>query len=609
MSWTEVFPVFTEDQVDEFEAEATLPERQELEEWYGIARVINPRPECREIVSLSLFWKNVRGGDPDLPVPTRELMMNAVELGLAKRFNPWDHYVKPLLELTPVLLEKFPELSIRVHLASDLEFLADELAGAGCEVHLMKSPSLRFAPGGLWRFLPFEEEGKLVTVTDVDRLNDLEGDLERTRTMEIAGVAAWRVPVPTDTTGDRKVCYLPFMGCQFGVQGGHLEVRRLLDAFTWHARRGTAEHMVIMPNCGPLPIQSHEWPSYGFDEFFMTVAAYPRLAQEGMLTFVPSTARSQLLALDVEYVTWGNPRSELVYFAAGRCCGGPEASPAAGQAPVLGIAEIDADDEDPEPVDPVVGLLYLTRGPVHHPEIWREWVNGDRSRVRHFAHVKHPETLTGGDFLASHRIEERVATEWGGVSLVRATLAMLRAGLEHPDLTHFALVSESCVPVRPLHDLLRSLKYDPRSRLRVTPWEDMRKRDLLKAQRVEKLPGIRKELAHFQDQWMILNRADAEILVADDRTESFEETFAPDECYFATVMAAAGHAPLSHFANRSVTWTDWERSEGHPNQFNKVSPRVAARISESGCFFARKFPAESDIGSYGLHRTRETAVD
>jgi hypothetical protein len=47
MSWTEVLPVFTEEQVDEFDAEATLPERQELEEWYGVARVINPRPECR----------------------------------------------------------------------------------------------------------------------------------------------------------------------------------------------------------------------------------------------------------------------------------------------------------------------------------------------------------------------------------------------------------------------------------------------------------------------------------------------------------------------------------------------------------------------------------
>ena len=50
----------------------------------------------------------------------------------------------------------------------------------------MKSSSINFAPGGLWRFLPFGEEGKIVTVADVDRLNDLEGDLARSRAMEQA---------------------------------------------------------------------------------------------------------------------------------------------------------------------------------------------------------------------------------------------------------------------------------------------------------------------------------------------------------------------------------------------------------------------------------------
>src|SRR5690606_26723383 len=108
---------------------------------------------------------------------------------------------------------------------------------------------------------------KLVTVTDVDRLHGLESDIERTRAMERAGVAAWRVPLPTDMTGDHQVRYLPFMGCHFGVMGGLVESRRLLDAFTWHARRGSMEHRAMLPACGPLPIHSHSWPSYGFDEY------------------------------------------------------------------------------------------------------------------------------------------------------------------------------------------------------------------------------------------------------------------------------------------------------------------------------------------------------
>ena len=172
MSWTDVFPVFTEEMVDDFHDNATTADKALLEEYYGVEKVLNPQPHLPEIVSTSLFWKNVRAGSPELPSPTREILQNAVELGLAERFNPWDHYVQPLLDLTPDLRVRFPETSIRVYLAKDLEFLSEELVAAGCEVYLMKSSSINFAPGGLWRFLPFEEEGKTVVLTDIDRLND-----------------------------------------------------------------------------------------------------------------------------------------------------------------------------------------------------------------------------------------------------------------------------------------------------------------------------------------------------------------------------------------------------------------------------------------------------
>lgn len=46
----------------------------------------------------------------------------------------------------------------------------------------------------------------------------------------------------------------------------------------------------------------------------MLAGLYPRMAPRGTLTFVPSDAQSTLLPLDIEYVTWANRRSELVYF-------------------------------------------------------------------------------------------------------------------------------------------------------------------------------------------------------------------------------------------------------------------------------------------------------
>lgn len=606
MSWTDVFPVFTEDQVDEFLAEATLPEKAQLEEWYGIERVINSQPEKREIVSVSLFWKNVRAGDPDLPTPTKELLQNAVELGLAERFNPWDHYILPLLTLAPGILENNPEATIRVHLAKDLEFLVDELVEAGLEVYLMKSSSINFAPGGLWRFLPFSEEGKLVTISDTDRLNEIESDLIRTRTMAQSGVGAWRVPVPTDLTGDFRVCYLPFMGCQFGVQGGIFEVRELLDAFTWQAQQGKVEGNVLFPNCGPLPILSQLWPSYGFDEFFMNVAAYPRIAQHGMHTYVPGSASSQLLTLDIEYCTWGNPASEVVYFPGGSCCGQIPTHVPEGEAPPFEVVDEEMKEaaEIPAPpmIEPKIAFLLLTRDEVNHSEIWEDYLTqaGDRAGV--FAHPKNPEILKKDSWLREHLIDDLQETEWAGVSIVRATLALLKAAVDDGKFTHFLLVSESCVPVRPFEELSRSLTLDPRTRMFVKSWHDERKHNILRAQRVENLKEIRKELAHFQAQWMCLSREDADLICENDLTESFENCFAPDEFYFATALAVLGRPPLHSVANRHLTWTDWSAIEKkHPGEFTLVTPLLAARIAESGCFFARKFPADSNIGSFNLH--------
>lgn len=620
MSWTDVFPVFTEEMMDEFHEQATAADKALLEEWYGVERILNPLPHLTEIVSMSLFWKNVREGEPELPLPTRERLQNAVELGLAERFNPWDHYVQPLLELTPALREQFPETSIRVYLAKDLEFLADELVTAGCEVYLMKSSSINFAPGGLWRFLPFEEEGKTIIVTDVDRLNELESDLTRTRAMSQAGVGAWRVPVPIDLSGGHEVSYLPFMGCQFGVQGGLVNVRELLDAFTWNAREERLDASVIYPDCGPLPIQGSAWPSYGFDEYFMNVAIYPRLAQDGMLTFVPSGASSQLLALDVEYCTWGNPASELVYFSTGSCCGGSapfdvpqEGTPAEGRDETLvpegDRIEFPLPEEEEEPAEPAeemaeppkVAFLFLTRGELNHPKVWQDYLDSAEGQTSIFAHVKEQEYLSESSFLKPHLISEQVETSWADISLVQATLELLKAALEDSDATHFMLLSESCVPVRPFADLSYSLQLDPRSRMRYEPWAEMHKRDVLKAQRLEKLRSIRKELAYFQQQWMLLSREDALCVTESDHTTSFAEMFAPDECYFATLLSMKGRNLRQHVANRATTWKRFDPAKAHPHEYAHISQSAVAQIAESGCFFARKFRAGSNIGEFGLH--------
>lgn len=391
-----------------------------------------------------------------------------------------------------------------------------------------------------------------------------------------------------------------------------MEARQLLAAFTWHAIRGNIDSTAIFPGCGLLTIQAHTWPSYGFDEFFMTVAAYPRLAQYGMLTFVPSFAKSQILTLDVEYVTWGNPASEVVYFANGNCCGVNMEAPVLEETMVEGsdvmiefpeAVVTDVEGEVPEEAGPrpKVTFIFLTRGDVHQHDIWSDYLAEANGKATVLAHTVDVGLLGESSFLRDRQIRKRVDTSWGSISLVRATLELLREALEDSDATHFMLVSESCVPVRSFRALSNSLSMDSRSRMHVQPWEEVRRRNLLKAQRLENLPGIRKEIAHFQDQWMCLDREDALLVTEKDWTSSFESVLAPDEAYFATVLAASGKPPLQALVNRAITWTEWERGGVNPLDVQRVPPRLAAQIVDSGCYFARKFGARSDIGRWNLH--------
>lgn len=313
MSWTDVFPILTDQMVEEFTADATLEDKEELEGFHGVAEVFNPQDKPH-VVSCSLFWKNVRNGDSDLPEPTTELMKKASEMGLALRHDPWEHYVLPLQREVPELRERLPDVAFRVYLANDLEFLIPALVKAGCEVFLMKGSSIRMAPGALWRYLPLEMPKNLITVMDVERVPIIEADLVRTRMMAEAGLGCWRVPQTGDFSPEGEIRYTPFFGDRFGARGG-LPVRLLLDAFTWHCRRGTMDHTVACPGNGRIRAAQPDWPDYGIDEWFLATAIYPRIASSGMLTLVPAHARSLYLPLDIEYVTWANPHSQMLYFS------------------------------------------------------------------------------------------------------------------------------------------------------------------------------------------------------------------------------------------------------------------------------------------------------
>lgn len=243
--------------------------------------------------------------------------------------------------------------------------------------------------------------------------------------------------------------------------------------------------------------------------------------------------------------------------------------------------------------DPKLGLLFLTRGDVNHPDIWREFTSGAGNRVRVLSHPK-DISLTSRGFLKGSAVHSSIDTRWGNISIVRAMLALLAEACEDPSLSHFAFVSESCIPVKPWSAVSAAIARDPRPMVDLDP--DMKAFHRKRFSDTFGLPWFSWQL---HSQWMLLDREAAGCILDQDLTENFAKVFAPDEHYFGTVLALQGF-PFSRINARPVTWVDWKR--GCPANFQGIDEELKAELSAFPGFFARKFAEGSDIAAAGLHR-------
>jgi hypothetical protein len=247
--------------------------------------------------------------------------------------------------------------------------------------------------------------------------------------------------------------------------------------------------------------------------------------------------------------------------------------------------------------EPKIGLLFLTRGDVHHPQIWRDYVAQAPEQVKIFSHPKDPAALRGG-FLENTALDTLIETGWGDVSLVQATRLLMASALHEMDLTHFVLLSESCVPIRPLGELLSNLANDPRPMLRCRTYEQAL---ALQKERAAKVTWIPQACWRFHSQWWLMDRTAALWSAGNDYTESFRDFLASDESYFATVLQMQGYPVDDLCRPIPSTWVKWRQDVGRPIEHTEVDALTVRDMQASGAFFARKFMPESDIGKWKMH--------
>lgn len=217
----------------------------------------------------------------------------------------------------------------------------------------------------------------------------------------------------------------------------------------------------------------------------------------------------------------------------------------------------------------------------------------------------------------------RRRSPWGSWALVDAALRGAQMLLQrHPDIGHVALISGSCLPIRPIselsayldahpgRDFIQSVKAGAASWVtsglqeeRFTYWfpfDFRRQRRLFDVatrwQRRYAPEGLRQVPTGIEpclgSQWWCLSRATLEAILTDpmlpDYVRYFRGVWIPDEAFFQTLARKHSWA----IESRSMTWARFDRS-GLPVMFYDDHIPALSR-PEEGHFFARKIWSGAD---------------
>lgn len=221
--------------------------------------------------------------------------------------------------------------------------------------------------------------------------------------------------------------------------------------------------------------------------------------------------------------------------------------------------------------------------------------------------------------VADIRFSERFACEWGTWGLVAATQAASMLILrEFPAVRHVFLASGSCLPLRPVGELISYLDERPRTDFiesvttedvgwtvgglnieRFTlrfPFSWRRQRRAFDTYvRLQRRLGVRRRVPkgivpHLGSQWWCLTRQTlSAILESPDREAHdryFRRVWIPDESYFQTLVRQVS----TNVESRSLTLSKFD-FQGKPHIFYDDHLQL---LRKSDCFVARKIWPQAD---------------
>lgn len=241
-------------------------------------------------------------------------------------------------------------------------------------------------------------------------------------------------------------------------------------------------------------------------------------------------------------------------------------------------------------VPPKIAFCFLLYDRVIHRKIWEEFFSQDEDDLHTiYSHVKNTKKSTS-KWIKDAKIDT-VETSWCGEGLVLAWVNMIKEGLKDPDNKYFCILSGECIPLYNFYKTYKKITKKYKSRINAQLNEAYRLTGLV-----------------YADQWAILTRREAELLVdviytqeGMDWTDDIYNRLlnpnkeelpysCPDEIYPVNwFLKKYQYSYKNKIDSKVSTYTHWS-GDVHPDKLNKAQVlELKDEICSSGAIFARKF--------------------
>ena len=241
-----------------------------------------------------------------------------------------------------------------------------------------------------------------------------------------------------------------------------------------------------------------------------------------------------------------------------------------------------------------IAFCFATYENMSHPEIWEKFfAQADPRQYKILIHAKYPEAVTQ-DFVKSHFAPEHLDTAWGSIKACRLWQYMFSLAFQDPDVYKVINLTQSCIPIRSLSKPYEELTSTDKAFVDwvpVTPGgEHQRRRDKLKDPNFISID----EWVFHMAEGLCFTRELLDFFLKNDKTELFEDTFAPDEHYVSIMLI---HYKKEDLVKRKKLHQCLYWGGGSHGGLKGITEDQVKEWRKEGRFFLRKFAPGASIPS------------